>query len=665
MNLLKYTVPLSLLCQPCLADLFSNGDFENGGTSWEEVGEPAADYSFSYPTTEGNPGGFGIINHSTEAGYGLWVADDGALITLDSLGLSGGFTYTFSQDMKILGGPNMAGDSQTGGLKIEFYGGPSDGTNTGDQKQDRIGDGTTWETYEFEVAIPEGTESIKVVPVWGVGLEVGFDNIGFDPNGIETPPAPAEPVPNAFFEEGSTSWLEQGLGASFAYPSTGGNPDGHGRIISTTEGGFWTAAGGAPLNLGPLGIEPGETVTFKVDMKGDGSAIGGLRLEFFSGAAIVLNTDNMLPAIIGDGTTWETYEFEVTVPVSAQAVKINVLGATGATVDFDNVIIGDGVAPPANPDNIPAPAELVFGTLFNWSGSNPSNFFQPQVSDDEVTWTNLGPAFTGSAIGQAFDPSNAKFSRVLEAPAVSGEAILNGGFEENDSGIPNSWTGISGTGQEPQVTTTDAFEGSNSLRIAAQNDTTPTPNQSEIQYNVAASGGSITPGETYDFSFQAKQISSGVSYVQNYRVQWLNSEGAVVQEAFGFTPFAGGDGTWVEIKRTGLIAPAETVTALIQIFGATGAVASVNAKGEVLIDDISLEGEAGLGAGTVLATSGQETGVGIEFSTVDGLTYQAQIGYTMEDFDNLGPAFEGNGGRAAVGIQYDEDFTFFRFLETE
>lgn len=656
MNLLKPSLALTLLCQPCLAELFPNGDFEAGGDEWVDAsGGEGSNFSFDYPATGGNPDGHGIINDVAGTGYGILIGGDQTPLSLASLGLTAGEAYDFTQDMKILSG------SKIGGFKLDWFNGSAGAGSSGEKFPQLIGDGSTWETYTFNIAIPLGVDGVKVVPLWGAGSSVGFDNIGFNTTGNVTPV-----VPNGFFEEGGASWLELGLGASFAYPATGGNPDGHGRIVSTTETGFWTAAGGAPIGLGALGVAPGDTATFKQDMKiFEGTAIGGMRLEFFSGNAVVLNTGDMRPALIGDGSTWETYEFEVTVPANAESVKMIIMGTTGSTVDFDNVIVGEGVPPPPNPDNIASPSELVFGTLFNWSGSNPNNFFQPQISKDEATWTNLGPAFTGSAIGQAFDPSNAKFSRVLEAPAVSGEAILNGGFEENDSGIPNSWTGISGTGQEPQVTTTDAFEGSNSLRIAAQNDTTPTPNQSEIQYNVAASGGSITPGETYDFSFQAKQISSGVSYVQNYRVQWLNSEGAVVQEAFGFTPFAGGDGTWVEIKRTGLIAPAETVTALIQIFGATGAVASVNAKGEVLIDNISLEGEAGLGAGTVLATSGQETGVGIEFSTVDGLTYQAQIGYTMEDFDNLGPAFEGNGGRAAVGIQYDEDFTFFRFLESQ
>jgi hypothetical protein len=37
----------------------------------------------------------------------------------------------------------------------------------------------------------------------------------------------------------------------------------------------------------------------------------------------------------------------------------------------------------------------------------------------------------------------------------------------------------------------------------------------------------------------------------------------------------------------------------------------------------------------------------------------------LEEFDDLGPLFEGNGERAAIGSQYDEENYFFRVIETE
>ena len=662
MNLLKRSLTLGLLWQPCLAELFPNGDFENGNTSWEEVSGGAGTFAFSYPTTGGNTGGFGVIDQKTSGGFGIWVGNDGNSISLDSLGLEAGNSYNFSQDMQLLSG------STIGGLKLDFT---TAGANTGSSGEifpDLIGDGSTWETYTFEIAIPLGVDGFKLVPLWGANSSVGFDNISYNTTGGEAPL-----VPNGDFENGSTSWFQEGTDITFAYPSTGGNPDGHGRINSvppTAGTGFWAANGGAPITISSLGLTAGDTVNFKQDMKiFDGSGIGGLRLEFFNGGDLVGNTGNLYPDLIGDGSTWETYSFEVTVPAGASHVKMLPLGIAGSSVGFDTITVGEGTTPP-DPTAGSTETQLVFGRLFRWNrGSSASNFFQPQSSPDQVTWTNLGPAFTGSTSGQGFDPSNAPFYRILESSTTSGEALTNGGFEDTDFGdpaCPLEWVCFSPTGQVPELIDTDAFSGSNSVRLAVQNDASPTPHQSEIQHNVAAGGSFIEPGTSYDFSFRAKQISSGVSYVQNYRLQWLNDVGAIVSEAFGFTAFNGGTGGWAEITRTGLVAPDGAVTAYIQIFGATGAIAGEDAKGEVLIDDLSLVSAAGGdGQSTVVSVFGIEAGVGIEFPTQSGRFYQAGISFDLEEFDDLGTLFEGNGERAAIGTQYDEKNYFFRMIETE
>jgi len=662
MNLLKRSLTLGLLWQPCLAELFPNGDFENGNTSWEEVSGGAGTFAFSYPTNDGNTGGFGVIDQKTSGGFGIWVGNDGNSISLDSLGLEAGNSYNFSQDMQLLSG------STIGGLKLDFT---TAGANTGSSGEifpDLIGDGSTWETYTFEIAIPLGVDGFKLVPLWGADSSVGFDNISYNTTGGEAPL-----VPNGDFENGSTSWFQEGTDITFAYPSTGGNPDGHGRINSvppTTGTGFWAANGGAPITISSLGLTGGDTVNFKQDMKiFDGSGIGGLRLEFFNGGDLVGNTGKLYPDLIGDGSTWETYSFEVTVPAGATHVKMLPLGIAGSSVGFDTITVGEGTTPP-DPTADSTEIQLVFGRLFRWNrGSSASNFFQPQSSPDQVTWTNLGPAFTGSTSGQGFDPSNAPFYRILESSTTSGEALTNGGFEDTDFGdpaCPLEWVCFSPTGQVPELIDTDAFSGSKSVRLAVQNDASPTPHQSEIQHNVAASGSFIEPGTSYDFSFRAKQISSGVSYVQNYRLQWLNDVGAIVSEAFGFTAFNGGTGGWAEITRTGLVAPDGAVTAYIQIFGATGAIAGEDAKGEVLIDDLSLVSAAGGdGRTTVVSVFGIEAGVGIEFPTQSDRFYQAGISFNLEEFDDLGPLFEGNGERAAIGSQYDEENYFFRVIETE
>lgn len=664
MKFLKYSLALTLLSQFSLADLFPNGDFSNGASSWAEVADPAADFGFSYPSTGGNPGGYGVITHTSTAGFGIWVGNDEQPLSLAALGLEAGKTYNFTQDMIVLSGDKM------GGLKLDFTTAGANDGSSGEQFVPMIGDGSTWETYTFKISIPLGVDGFKLVPLWAKdssnGSSIGYDNIGFDPVAVEPDPEPEpELILNGDFEQGSTGWFQEGIGATFDYPNSGGFPDGHGVINSTAPNtGFWAANNGAPISISSLGLEGGDNAIFQQDMKVlSGSDVGGLRLEFFNGAAVVGSTDDVRPSLIGDGSTWETYFFEVTVPFNAEAVKVLVLGTAGSEVGFDNVTIGDGTATPQPPAEAGSSNQLVYGTLFRWTGSNASNFFQPQTSEDNVTWTNLGPAFTGKVTGQALDPSEARFHRVLEAASVSGEVTTNGDFEDNNSDCPIGFECISPTGQFPEVITSDAFFGTNSLRIAVQNDNTPTPNQSEIQQNIAAAGGTIVPGTAYDLSFYAKQISFEVSYVQNYRLQWLNEEGAIVSEAFGFTPFTGGTDEWIEIKKSSLVAPAGASTALIQIFGATGAVNSPDAKGEVLIDLVSLEGEAGLGAGTVVEAFGFEPGVGVEFSTEEGKFYQTQISSDLVNFDDIGPLFEGYGGRAAVGTQFDEDWAYFRAIE--
>ena len=58
-------------------------------------------------------------------------------------------------------------------------------------------------------------------------------------------------------------------------------------------------------------------------------------------------------------------------------------------------------------------------------------------------------------------------------------------------------------------------------------------NGSEIQQNTAnvnSALGAVTPGKTYRLSFWAKQISSAVSYVQQFKVSFLDNTIKVVYD---------------------------------------------------------------------------------------------------------------------------------------
>jgi hypothetical protein len=395
------------------ADLFPNGDFATGNDgTWEEA-SGAGTFVYDYPATGGNNDQYGVIDHTAnDGGYGIWVANGGGILTLASLGITAGESYNFTQDMILLGGADI------GGFKLDFFNGPNGAGSTGDIRIDKIGDGSTWETYTYPITIPNGVDGIKAVPLWGIGSVVGYDNIGFDPNPIVT-----LPIPNSDFESGSVSWLElKGGAATFSYPSTGGNPDGYGLIENDTNWAIWVANGGSPITLDALGINSGDIVTFQQDMRiFSGADIGTLKIEFLNGAALLSDSGEDRPDIIGDGSTWETYSFPVTIPDDADRVKIVPVAGINSSVGFDNITFTTSPPPPA-PGELTSP-EVVSGSMVEWVANDDQKIHQPQFSQDEVSWTNFGAPIVGDSVQEAFDPNGAPFYRVVVSEPVAGEAL--------------------------------------------------------------------------------------------------------------------------------------------------------------------------------------------------------------------------------------------------
>ncbi len=654
LNLLALSVSASaLLIAQAAAVLSPNGDFETpGGATWTENSDGGT-YNFSYPPTEGNPGGHGIIdNTAADGGFGIWVANDDEIITLATLGLTPGAGFVFSQDMKIIAGDNI------GGFKVDFFKGADLSGSTGDMYPALIGDGSTWETYTFTVIIPAKADGIKIVPLWGPGSSVGYDNICVDPT-----PIPQPLVPNGDFESGSAAWLEIGTDTGWDYADSGGNPDGYGVITNggaENSFGIWVANGGAPLPLDCLGLSGGQMVCFLLDMTIlAGENIGGLKIEFLNGTTLLDDTGDMRPDLIGDGSTWETYSFDVALPANADHIKIVPLWGSASTVGYDNVRFRT-MAPPL------FMADIQAGTVFSWGSEGDEFFYQLQESYDEIEWDDIGPLIEGESFSSIFSSSDAPFFRIQILELVATDAVLNGGFETEGGAEPDcaeSWTCFSppNSNQPPTRITTDFRSGSASMRIAVINDASATPNKSELQQNITNAGGMITPGETYEFSFWAKQISSGVSYVQQHRVQWLDDVGAIVGEA-GFTNFTGGDGVWEKITVPDLVAPNNAVTAFIQIFGATGAVPGIAAEGEVLIDDLMLGIRELQEFDTTEATPAP--GVEVSWETENGVNYQVQASPNgLEGFVNFGPVISGDGEKESASDLISEDSEYYRVVE--
>lgn len=311
-----------------------NGDFEDGSKSWAEGGAPNT--TFTYNAPDGNPGKHGIMTNNG-SGFGVWVANGGAIIPLGGLGLSAGETYVFSQDMQLLSG------SEIGGLKVEFY---KSSATRGDSTELRIpliGDGTDWQTYDYKISIPFDVDGIKVVPLWGAGSSVAFDNFTFNAT-----PIPSPPVLNPGFEDGSVGWSQFGEAVTFDFPESGGNPGRYATMNNTAGGGFGVLVANASsvTPISKFGIVEDETYDFQLDMRIiEGNSIGGLKLEFSTDGVNAGSTGDIFPPLIGNGSTWETYTFEVYIPSGVNGLKVVPLWGPNSIVGYDNIVTPGGLLP--------------------------------------------------------------------------------------------------------------------------------------------------------------------------------------------------------------------------------------------------------------------------------------------------------------------------------
>ena len=569
--------------------LMPDGDFASGGAGWTEGG---LINSFSYPVSGGNPGGYGIMNaFSGLSGY--WVGNNNAAISITSLGLTAGNCYTFSQDMRIEGGIG----TNIGGLKVEFI--PS-GT-TGEMRIPLIGNGTTWETYNFNVLIPVGTTSIKIVPLWGLNSNVGFDNFTVE-NAPTNPPQVGIPNPG-FSIPTASGWERSGPLTGFTYPTSGGNPGGFGVMnASNGEWGVFVSNNSVILPLSGLSLTVGQTYSFTQDMKVfSGTNVGGLKVEFYNGTTAIGDTGNVYKPKIGTGSTWETYTFTVLIPPNTTGIKLVPIWGPNSSVGFDNFAIMP--APPAAPPQ----ATIAPATKVNWTPTSMFNSYQPQKSLDNVVYTVVGPANTGTAVNSVFDAGKAPFYRVMESLPGIQEAIYNGGFteEEFDPSSALGWQPI--TGQPPtRLLTGGRGDNGPCMRIKVVD--LGGASASEIQQNTKnahyiatqdAVSGTVSPGQTCNFEFWAKQISSNGAYEQRYKVSFLSDYGGVMNDGT-FQNFSSPIGVWTKFTLNGLVVPAGATSALIQILGVTGTTAGD--AGEVLIDDVFLSGQ-GSGPPTLFTTT--------------------------------------------------------------
>jgi hypothetical protein len=303
-----------------------------------------------------------------------------------------------------------------------------------------------------------------------------------------------------------------------------------------------------------------------------GVNIGKYKIDFAPGGS----TGDLTPAISGDGSSWATYTFSVLIPIGTTGLKIVPVAGAGSSVGFDNFT----VSPPPAP--LPPQATIAPATQVKWTPDSLVNSYQAQQSVDDIVYTNIGPAIIGNAGNSAFTAGQGAFYRVMASVPGVQQAIYNGGFTEEQLLTPTAAEGWNALQSQPPTRLLTGGRGDDGpcMQIKVLN-VGAAPSGSEIQQNTknahfVATGdavpGTVTPGQTYNFEFWAKQISSGPSYEQRYKVSFLADNGVIVTDGI-FQPFSPAvGGAWTQYTLNGLVVPAGATSAFIQILGVTGAI---------------------------------------------------------------------------------------------
>ena len=155
--------------------------------------------------------------------------------------------------------------------------------------------------------------------------------------------------------------------------------------------------------------------------------------------------------------------------------------------------------------------------------------------------------------------------------------LINGSFED-DFNDKNGW--ILASNMPPVRSDKEAHSGKYSLHSKLKNEFA-LPNEGHLIQSV---NNGIIGGEKYDLTFWIKEVDYGVSYVQQYMINWVSEAGPVGN--IGLTNFKGGK-NWTKVSIPKLTAPKNATGLRLMFRFVTRAIKG--GSGEVFIDDIAIK----------------------------------------------------------------------------
>jgi beta-glucanase (GH16 family) len=304
------------------------------------------------------------------------------------------------------------------------------------------------------------------------------------------------------------------------------------------------------------------------------------------------------------------------------------------------------------------PSVVQQGVDLDWPTIVNTNY-QPQWTSallpTNTPWSNLVSQITGNgATNSLFDPFGSfqqKFYQVLQisggrAPN-SGNQILNPGFEIAGATLSNAanWTVDLAVGGPVYAIRTNDNPHSGSFNFEVH--LASTGNGPAVEFN--QSGIPVTGGASYTLSFYVDRLTGSSADVDQYNVEWLNSNTVVVAQT-GNTSYTPGANAYAQTVVTGLTAPATATSATIFFHSAGASSPSLHATLD--FDDMTFSNSAAGGSSSGILTNQVQAGIaqsaGITWFASNGVPYQVQWSPDQVSWNNLGSQITGMGSSNTV-----------------
>jgi len=291
----------------------------------------------------------------------------------------------------------------------------------------------------------------------------------------------------------------------------------------------------------------------------------------------IVSGPNPLMGSLYSGPTagWELIEGSITIPSNAEKARVLMkVESLNGTIYMDDLEFfrADAVAPDptgtATPQ-APTPTPTVTFTAVpaTVTLTTAPATATPTTAPSTVTSTPAPATATPTAV-----PATATPTATSTPPVISGELVVNGGFEQDadGKGAPDGWSVPSWLASLVSRDGSDAYQGSHSLRIASSAGQT-----FSVSQDVPAQGGA-----TYLVAAWVKVPSSTGSFSISIQGVPLNTWGGNLPMQVVGNPISTVSNVWVPISGT-VVLPTNATKLRVQI-------ATSSLRATVLVDGVSV-----------------------------------------------------------------------------